>query len=56
MLYMMKLRDSKDDPGRTREEDWHELEKVLGAKELCAATIQTLAVLCVIWSLVLVSL
>jgi hypothetical protein len=56
MLYMMKVRVPRDDPGRTREEDWRDEETVLGAKELGTATVQTLMLLCVLWSLIWVSL
>lgn len=56
MLYLMKIRVPKDDPGRNREDQWQEQEAVVGPRELGMASLQSLLVLATFWGLVWVSL
>lgn len=56
MLYLMRIRVPKNDPGRMREDHWREEEAVVGPRELGLASLQSLLVLAAFWGLVWVSL
>ncbi|MFA7330816.1 MAG: hypothetical protein WC326_07060 [Candidatus Delongbacteria bacterium] len=53
MLYLLKVPVRSGDPRRQLDVDGPELEEVLGPRHLAVATVQTLLVVGVAWSLVL---
>jgi hypothetical protein len=50
---MLRVPVRTHDPRRQQDVEWHEQEEVLGPRHLAIATVQTLLVVSVAWSLVL---